>query len=155
MMPATLMSLQDHITIVTSDDFARVLEVWEASVRATHDFLSEEEIELLKPLVHETCVTRMPLYSLRDENLEVIGFMGVDAPKIEALFVDPRWRGKGVGRKLVEFAINELDVELVDVNEQNKQAIGFYQHLGFEVAHRSELDGFGKPFPLLHLKLPG
>ncbi len=42
----------------------------------------------------------------------------------------------------------------VDVNEQNEQALGFYQHLGFSVIGRSPLDGQGKPYPLLHMELP-
>ncbi|MCA9017435.1 MAG: acetyltransferase [Planctomycetaceae bacterium] len=149
------MPLQEQITVLTPADYPRVLEIWESSVRATHDFLSEENIQSLKPLVYDHCLTRMSLLCVRDETEVVIGFVGVDTPKIEALFVDPAWRGKGVGRTLLEYAINELDAELVDVNEQNEQALGFYQHLGFEIAHRSERDGFGKPFPLLHLKLPG
>lgn len=149
------MPLHKQITAVTPADYSRALEVWETSVRATHDFLTEEDIQSLKLLVHEHCLTRMSLFCIRDETEAVIGFVGVEAPKVEALFIHPRWRGKGVGRKLMEFAIKELNAELVDVNEQNQQAIDFYQHLGFEVAHRSELDGFGNPFPLLHLKLPG
>lgn len=148
-------SLKDQITAVTSADYSQVLEVWEASVRATHDFLSEEEIQSLKPLVYESCLTKMPVFCLRDDERKVIAFLGIDSPKIEALFIDPVWRGHGLGRKLVEYAINLYGAELVDVNEQNEQAVGFYQHLGFEVAHRSAVDGFGKPFPLLHLKLPG
>ncbi|QDT44002.1 putative N-acetyltransferase YjaB [Gimesia alba] len=149
------MTSQHQITAVTPADYPRALEVWESSVRATHGFLTEADIQSLKPLVYDHCLTRMPLFCVRDDTETVIGFLGVDSPKIEALFIDPDWRGKGLGRQLVEYAIKDLDVELVDVNEQNEQAVGFYLHLGFEVALRSKRDGFGKPFPLLHLKLPG
>ncbi|WP_417379030.1 acetyltransferase [Gimesia sp.] len=147
------MTLSFQISNITSEDHPRVLEVWEASVRATHDFLDEAHIQSLKPLVQNACLNCMPVFCVRDENQTVIGFVGVEFPKIEALFIDPAWRGNGIGRQLVKYAIDELGAELVDVNEQNKQALGFYLHLGFEVAHRSDLDGFGKPFPLLHLKL--
>jgi putative acetyltransferase len=40
----------------------------------------------------------------------------------------------------------------VDVNEQNPLALQFYERMGFKVVGRSELDGGGKPFPLLHLQ---
>ncbi|QDV52113.1 GNAT family N-acetyltransferase [Gimesia fumaroli] len=149
------MTSQHQITAVTPADYPRALEVWESSVRATHDFLTEADIHLLKPLVYDQCLIKMPLVCIRDETDSVIGFLGVDAPKIEALFIEPDWRGKGLGRQLVDYAIKNLEAELVDVNEQNVKALGFYLHLGFEVVHRSERDGFGKPFPLLHLKLPG
>ncbi|WP_417387782.1 acetyltransferase [Gimesia sp.] len=142
-----------QISNLTSEDHPRALEVWEASVRATHDFLDEEAIQSLKPLVQQACLSSMPVYCVRDDSQSVIGFIGVEAPKIEALFIDPDWMGQGFGRHLVEYAVNKLGAELVDVNEQNPQALGFYQHLGFEVAHRSDVDGFGNPYPLLHLKL--
>ncbi|QDT96549.1 GNAT family N-acetyltransferase [Gimesia aquarii] len=146
---------QNQITSLVPSDYLQALELWESSVRATHSFLTEQEIQSLKPLVHSECLLKIPLFCMRDETGGVIGFIGVDIPKIEALFIDPAWRGKGIGRKLLEYAINELQAELVDVNEQNEQALSFYQHMGFEIAHRSEVDGFGKPYPLLHLKLPG
>ena len=38
------------------------------------------------------------------------------------------------------------------MNEQNPQGVGFYLHMGFEQTGRSELDGEGNPFPLLHMK---
>ena len=41
----------------------------------------------------------------------------------------------------------------VDVNEQNPQALGFYLRLGFVRHGRSPVDGSGKPFPILHLRL--
>lgn len=148
------MSSFHQISPGTPADFERVLVVWEAAVRATHDFLSAEEIQNLKPLVRQACFQGMPLFCLRDAEGAVVAFSGIDAPKLEALFVHPDWCGTGLGRQLVEHAIQDQGVCLVDVNEQNKQALGFYLHLGFEVAHRSDVDGFGKPYPLLHLKLP-
>ncbi|SPU55612.1 Uncharacterized N-acetyltransferase YjaB [Brevundimonas vesicularis] len=41
----------------------------------------------------------------------------------------------------------------VDVNEQNIQALGFYERLGFKVTSRSAVEGQGRPYPLLHLRL--
>jgi len=149
------MTLDLQISKVSLRDHARVMQVWEDSVRASHDFLSEAEIESLKPLVQSACIEGMTLYCTRDNAGAVTGFLGVDSPKVEALFVHPDWHGKGIGRHLMNYAISEHDTTLVDVNEQNQQALAFYLHLGFEIASRSEVDGFGKPYPLLHLKLPG
>ena len=36
---------------VTKQDYSELIEVWEVSVRATHDFLSEEEISRLRTLI--------------------------------------------------------------------------------------------------------
>ncbi|MEG5438703.1 GNAT family N-acetyltransferase, partial [Enterobacter hormaechei] len=53
------------------------------------------------------------------------------------------------------YAIAEFGVNEVDVNEQNPQGVAFYRHMGFEQVGRSELDGQGNPFPLLHMRLSG
>ena len=136
-------------------DFPRVVEVWEASVRATHHFLTEADIQFFKPFVREELPQTPHLVGVRDGAGKVIGFVGVAGDKIEMLFIDPAWRGRGVGRRLLVYAIDTFGATLVDVNEQNPQAIGFYLRMGFEVVGRSELDSAGKPFPLLHMRLLG
>jgi len=50
------------------------------------------------------------------------------------------------------YAESEFGTDRVDVNEQNQEALGFYNHLGYEVTGRSPIDGQGRPFPILHLK---
>lgn len=73
--------------------------------------------------------------------------------KLEMLFVAPDARGGGVGRQLVAHAIGQCGATMVDVNEQNEQAVGFYRKMGFVETGRSPLDGQGKPYPLLHMVL--
>ena len=85
----------------------------------------------------------------------ICGFSGVASSRVDMLFVAPAYRGQGVGRRLLRYAINELNAETLDVNEQNLQALGFYLHEGFEVVGRSPTDGLGQPYPLLHMRLRG
>lgn len=40
----------------------------------------------------------------------------------------------------------------VTVNERNPQAVGFYEHLGFQTYKRTECDEEGNPYPLLYMK---
>lgn len=143
---------QEKITPVRPEDHPRMLEVWEASVRATHHFLSEADIAFFRPLVPEAFLQMTELVGVRDEAGEVAGFLGTAEGKIEMLFIDPAWRGKGIGRRLLTHAVEEIGATTIDVNEQNEQAVGFYLRMGFEVEGRSDLDGLGKPFPLLHLR---
>jgi putative acetyltransferase len=141
------------VSPVQAEDFPRVLKVWEASVRATHDFISEADIQFFKPLVRDVLPQMPVLTCVRDQQGQVVGFLGLEAEKIEMLFIDPQWRGQGIGRNLLRQAIEVHGARTLDVNEQNAQAVGFYLNLGFEVVGRSETDGTGKPFPLLHLRL--
>ncbi|MBD1853204.1 acetyltransferase [Cyanobacteria bacterium FACHB-502] len=147
------MQLQEGISPVSSADFRRVVEVWEASVRATHYFLSEADIQLFKPLVLDALPHVAKLDCVRNDQGQVVGFIGVVESKVEMLFIDPSWRGKGIGCQLLKYAVRTLGATKVDVNEQNEQAVGFYLRMGFEVEGRSELDSMGKPFPLLHMRL--
>ena len=136
------------------DDIPRAVEVWEASVRATHDFVSEADITLFRPLVRSALAGGgLSVACVRDDVSQVAGFIGVADGKVEMLFVHPDSRGQGLGRTLLAYAVQQWGAQTLDVNEQNPQAIGFYRRMGFEVVGRSELDGMGRPYPLLHMRL--
>ncbi len=147
------MELQEGISAAGSGDVERIVEVWEASVRATHDFVSEADIEAFLPLVREQVAKRVDLTCVRDGAGEVVGFAGTAKGNIDMLFIHPDWRGRGIGRRLVQHAMQVQGAMTVDVNEQNQQAVGFYRHMGFEVVGRSALDSTGRPYPLLHLRM--
>ena len=136
----------------TVADFKEITEVWEASVRATHHFLKEEDIQLFKPLILNEYLYAVDVYTIKNEKASITGFLGTAADKLEMLFVHPASRGKGIGQTLLRFAIDQLGINKVDVNEQNSQAVGFYQHFGFRMVGRSERDGMGKPYPLLQME---
>ncbi|NWD24764.1 GNAT family N-acetyltransferase [Pseudomonas yamanorum] len=129
--------------------------LWEHSVRATHDFLSEDDIQRLLPLVRD-CYLPMPALEVwvYEDAEGIAGFVGTGGNNVEMLFIDPSRRGQGIGRQLLDFVRARHDTLRVDVNEQNPQAVGFYLHYGFIQTGRSPVDGEGKPFPLLHMALP-
>ena len=128
--------------------------LWERSVRATHDFLAPEDIAFFRRMVREEALPGVEeLYVVRDEKNGFAAFAGVEAGKLEMLFVAPEKRGKGLGRILVEYVTAHCGVRRVDVNEQNAQAAGFYVRMGFRVVSRSATDPSGRPYPILHLAL--
>lgn len=141
------------IEVPTVSDFTELTSVWEASVRATHDFLKEEDILFYKPLILNEYLKAVDLYCVKDDNGAIAGFMGLGEGSIEMLFIHPSFRGSGIGKALLQFAIDTLKVTKVDVNEQNDQAVGFYLKMGFAIKSRSALDSTGKPYPILHLEL--
>lgn len=118
-------------------------------VRNTQDFLAEEDFLHYK----EVLPSYFPHFRLAgwEEDGRLLGFIGTSADNIEALFVDNEARGKGIGKALLLRAINDLHIYKVDVNEQNGQAVGFYEHMGYKVVSRDELDPEGKPYPILHM----
>lgn len=142
--------MQYKISDISKEEHPDVIRVWEASVRATHLFLKEEDILFIKKMIpHYLDAVR--LFAVRDTEGKIAGFLGASDHMIEMLFIDPNAQGQGIGKRLMTFAFDTLNLSKVDVNEQNEQAIGFYQHLGFSIIGRSALDSMGKPFPILHL----
>lgn len=133
------------------DRLAELLTLWEASVRASHDFLGENDIASLKPLVWQGLAAIPQLY-LAVADGTVAGFMGIEGDKLEMLFLHPEMFGRGLGKTMLRYATDVLGVQFVDVNEQNSAAAAFYQHCGFAVHSRSPLDAQGNPFPILHLR---
>ena len=129
----------------------QLLAVWEDSVRATHLFLSDEEINSIKPYVPQDIEGVARLY-MATEAGQPVAFMGTENGSLEMLFIASAERGKGLGKQLLERAERDEKVERVTVNEQNPQAIGFYEHMGFSVYKRTDLDEQGNPYPLLYMR---
>jgi putative acetyltransferase len=130
-----------------------LVDIWLRSVRATHTFLSEDDIQSFLPVVRDVALAELEVWVLCSADGAVVGFMGMCGSKMEALFLAPEFHRCGGGRRLVRHA-QELKGELtVDVNEQNPAACRFYEACGFVVEGRSELDCTGRPFPLLHMRL--
>ncbi|WP_029906589.1 GNAT family N-acetyltransferase [Prevotella sp. 10(H)] len=132
-------------------DYPALIAIWESAVKATHDFLSDEDFEFYKrhiPIYFQ----HVDLFKYTDDKGVIKAFLGVDDDSIEMLFVDNESRGTGIGKILLDYAVNKLHAIHVDVNEQNTQALNFYYHFGFKEVGRDEYDGEGKGYPILHLE---
>lgn len=133
-------------------DHPVLVDIWLRSVRATHTFLTEDDIQALLPVVRDTALKDLELWVFCAGDDQPIGFMGLSGASLEALFIAPEWIRRGGGRMLLEHARALHGPLSVDVNEQNPEALRFYEANGFKVVGRSETDSDGRPFPLLHLR---
>ncbi|HUD91203.1 MAG TPA: acetyltransferase [Sphingobium sp.] len=133
------------------DEGARIIEIWRGAVDATHHFLTAEDRLAIDEMV---CgfLPHAPLWLAVDENDYPLAFMLIDDGHMEALFVDPARRGTGIGAALVRHGLTRHPKMTTDVNEQNDQAVRFYERMGFRRAGRSPIDGQGRPYPLIHLE---
>ena len=140
-----------RIRMSGSQDGEHVIDIWRRAVDATHDFLTAADREAIDKDVTEF-LPKVPLWVAVDVQNRPIAFMLLDGSHMEALFVDPACRNMGIGRLLVKHALNLHPDLSTDVNEQNHQAVGFYKKMGFQRTGRSEKDGQGRPYPLIHLQ---
>ena len=133
-----------HITTIEKDNrnsklINALLDVWQASVHASHHFLTEADIRTLTPQAEEALLQIETLWIVEDD-LRPVGF------------IHPDYFRKGVGKELVQRAFRKLAVEYVDVNEQNPDATRFYERMGFHTFRRDDTDDQGNPFPILRMK---
>lgn len=127
--------------------------MWRSAVRATHDFLAESDFERIEA---NLATTYFPAVSMivAARGTRVLGFAGVADDSLEMLFVEASAHEQGIGTALLAEATAFHGVAKVDVNEQNISAIPFYLGRGFRQVGRSDLDGDGRPYPILHLEIP-
>ena len=129
---------------------ADLLDIWEVFVRATHHFLSDAEITQIKEYVPQALQGVVHLIIAEDETDGPTAFIGIENNRLEMLFLSPKVRGKGLGKQLLQYAVQDYGVRELTVNEQNPQAVGFYEHLGFQTYKRTEYDEEGNPYPLVY-----
>lgn len=130
-----------------------LLEIWEESVRATHHFFSDEEVVRIREYVPLALNSVQHLIVAKNESGKPVAFMGIENKRLEMLFLSPEERGKGTGRQLIQYGIRNYGIQEATVNEQNPQAVGFYEHLGFRTYKRTDCDEEGNPYPLLYMRL--
>ncbi|MBR3501718.1 MAG: GNAT family N-acetyltransferase [Alphaproteobacteria bacterium] len=139
------------VTDRNSNLLEKLTALWRRSVIKTHTFLTGTDIAEIEDYVPQALKSVEHL-AVAQNNGDYLGFMGVEQHRLEMLFLDPRYIGQGVGRKLVEYGVEKHQISEVTVNEQNPYAVGFYEHLGFKTYKRTATDEQGRPFPLLYMR---
>ncbi|WP_440615484.1 GNAT family N-acetyltransferase [Cysteiniphilum sp. 6C5] len=143
--------MNSDILAANEGDYPRLLQIWQAAVKETHDFLEQKDFEFFSSKIVSSYFPQVKIYKYM-LNGQIVGFIGVSDDKLEMLFIDPKFFGQGIGCTLVDFCINKLSIYQVDVNEQNTKAVQFYLKRGFCVLSRQEVDGTGKRYPILKMK---
>ena len=91
------------------------MQIWERSVRATHLFLSDAEVNRIKEYVPRAFEGVEHLIVAEAE--KPVAFMGTQNGRLEMLFVAPEERGRGIGRQLLQYGVENYGVLEVTVNE--------------------------------------
>lgn len=79
---------------------------------------------------------RARIYRLHDGDT-LVGFAAVRGDGyLLLLAVERTYRGSGLGRRMVDAALGDHDRLTCHVRATNEDAIGFYEHVGFETVRR-------------------
>ncbi len=79
------------------EDHGMLLDIWLRSVRATHTFLSEEDIQSILPVVRDHALKELEVWVLVADGGPLMGFMGLSGNRLEALFLAPEFLRRGGG----------------------------------------------------------
>ena len=79
--------------------------------------------------------------------------MGIEDTTLEMHFLKNSERDKELGKKLLMYGLKKYNINNLTVNEQNPQALAFYEHMGFKTYKRTELDEQGNAYPIIYMTL--
>jgi putative acetyltransferase len=132
-------------------DLEQLFAIWHDAVKATHHFLNDGAFAEIAQLVKDDYLpSKQFLVFAIKEDVPLV-FMGTEGNEIESLFIHPEQHGKGIGKIFVDHMKAAHSTVVLEVNEQNPQAVGFYEAAGFKLDRRDPTDRHGRPFPILHM----
>ena len=135
-----------------SEIIKRLFKIWRSSARATHFFVSDDDLNSIAGEIPRALREIPHLVVAYKDGVEA-GFAGVDKNRLEMLFVSPKNFKNGVGSALLNYVFKEYNVNEVCVNEQNEGAIKFYEKVGFKPYKRTPLDEQGRSYPIIYMKV--
>ncbi|MAY02972.1 MAG: GNAT family N-acetyltransferase [Gammaproteobacteria bacterium] len=114
-----------------NSDLDAVLSSWETATRLAHPFMTDEFIAQERKNVAEVYIPNTDTWVVDiDGNIE--GFIALMGNEVGAIFLQPEYHGKGVGKALMDKAQalhGDLEVEVFKENSIGRK---FYSRYGFE-----------------------
>jgi len=140
---------QDEIELIRSLAY----KIWPITFK---EILSREQIAYMlnwmdsSEKLWEQMNSGHQFFVLELENKEV-GFMGIEKNyqglktlRIHKIYVLPEIQGKGIGKKMIDFAEKlaiSYDCSAINLNvNRYNNAVDFYKHIGFSIAKTEDID---------------
>ena len=126
---------------VKEGDISKVLNIWFGSNVEVHNFISRDfwfnNLHFVESALSQSEVY-ISLY-----NNSISGFIGLNNDFIEGLFVDSKYRSKGIGKQLLDYVKLNHHILKLNVYVKNMRAIAFYKRNGFIISRKfiDELTG--------------
>ena len=132
-----------------TSDLEAVLSSWESATRLAHPFMTDDFLAQERKNVAEIYMPNTDTW-VAELDGNVVGFVALMGNEIGAIFLQPNYHGKGIGKALMDKA-NELHSRLeVEVFKANAIGRKFYSRYGFELLEEKHHKPTGQP--LLRLR---
>ncbi len=114
------------------DDISKVIEIWFDSNVEVHNFISNDFWVKNLQFV-ESALSQSEVYISLHKN-SISGFIGLNDDFIEGLFVDSKYRSKGIGKRLLDYVKLNHHILKLNVYVKNIRAVDFYKRNGFYIS---------------------
>jgi putative acetyltransferase len=135
------------------DDLGALLDVWHRASLIAHSFLPEDFFETERRQIAEHWLP-MAETMVCEADGRLVGFVALIGSEVGAIFVDPDYQRRGIGRALMDAAQESRPLLELNVFEANAAARRFYESYGFEFVDRHLSELTGQPELRLRLQTP-
>jgi len=124
-------------------DLAELLDAWHSASMVAHPFFSEEFIRQERENIASIHLPKAETWVYELDGI-VVGFIALIENEVGAIFLDPKYHGKGIGRALMDHARSIREILELDVAKDNKIGRNFYKKCGFieQYEHMHKEAGF-------------
>ena len=133
-----------------SADLEDLLSVWAAASAVAHPFLSSEFLRQERHNISNVYLPNAETWVWEADG-RVVGFIALLGNEVGAIFVDPAYQRKGIGRALMDSARMVRDQLELEVFKENALGRAFYARYGFELVHEKIHEQTGRE--ILRLRL--
>ena len=118
-------------------DLDQVMSIWLQVNMESHSFIAADHwknnYEMVKDMIPKAEVF------VSEENELISGFIGLTDTYVAGIFVRAEEQLKGIGRRLLNTAMEKSDNLCLSVYRKNVRAVKFYEHCGFLIV-KQEID---------------
>ncbi|MEW6998068.1 GNAT family N-acetyltransferase [Colwelliaceae bacterium BS250] len=132
-----------------ASDLKSVLDTWELATRLAHEFMTDDFIAQERKNVADIYLPNTDTW-VAEVDGEVKGFIALMGNEVGAIFLQPNYHGKGIGKSLMDKAQSLHESLEVEVFKANSIGRNFYSKYGFEYLEEKFHEPTGQP--LLRLK---
>ncbi len=115
------------------EELESIMQIWLRATIKAHPFISEKYWNDNYALVKEVYIPNSKTY-VYVENETVKGFISIlNDAYIGAVFVDTKFQGQGIGKKLIDHVKSTYRYLELAVYKENIKSVAFYKKSGFSI----------------------